>query len=156
MVLSYYLSVSVLQVEGEISEMEMAAKYTERAAERVARRRLRKAGQMREPTSDEVHKELPTAPEMSELLIGKHQWWAALCDCTSRRRGEDSGGAPQEGREECRDTSACSASLRQGSREGLNVGSGCSRGRTRGGRQILARSNRGPAVPKSTGVHVLR
>ena len=64
-----YLYVNVLQVEGEIAEM--AAKYKERAAERAARRRLRKAGQMREPTSDEVDEELPTAPEMSELVIGK-------------------------------------------------------------------------------------
>ena len=75
----------MLQVEGEIAEM--AAKYKERAAERAARRRLRKAGQMREPTSDEVDKELPTAPEMSELVIGKRQWWAALCDCTFHRKG---------------------------------------------------------------------
>ena len=78
-------TVNVLQVEGEIAEM--AAKYKERAAERAARRRLRKAGQMREPTSDEVDEELPTAPEMSELVIGKRQWWAALCNCTFHRKG---------------------------------------------------------------------
>ena len=75
----------MLQVEGEIAEK--AAKYKERAAERAARPRLRKAGQMREPTSDEVDEELPKAPEMSELVIGKRQWWAALCDCTFYHKG---------------------------------------------------------------------
>ena len=28
-----------------------------------------------------------TAPEMSELVIGKRQWWAALCGCTFHRKG---------------------------------------------------------------------
>ena len=65
----------------------MAATHKERVAERAARRRLRKAGEMREPTFEEVDEMRATAPEMSELVIGKRQWWAALCGCTFHRKG---------------------------------------------------------------------
>ena len=75
----------MLQVVEEVAEM--AATHKERVGERAARCRLRKAGKMREPASEGVDEMRATASEMSELVIGKRQWWAALCGWTFHRKG---------------------------------------------------------------------
>ena len=65
----------------------IVTKYKERASWRLAMRRLRKKGLLREATADEANVEAVGLPDVGDLVVGKKQFAWSLRGCTFHRKG---------------------------------------------------------------------